>query len=147
MGIFLAKTHLIKLIYEVNIFNFHSNGPNTIQTLLTCWIHFSHFQTPPKKIGPKIWSVGVPKWVQKRVKWVNLPNFQSIGRKTLISFPTPPFFAQLDSFLALWDTSENPLPPNLVPIWPILEIFEKTLRSSFRYRSKVFLPCGFFGIY
>ena len=60
---------------------------------------------------PKIWPVEVP----KRGKWVNLPNFQSIGRKTLIFFPTSPFFAQLDSFFALSDTSENPLPPNLVP--------------------------------
>ena len=56
-----------------------------------------------------------PKMGPKRGKRVNLRNFQSTGRKTLISFPTPPFFAQLDSFLARSDTSENPLPPNLVP--------------------------------
>ena len=58
----------------------------------------------------KNWSQHFAKMGPKRGKWVNLPSFQSIGRKTVISFPTPPFFAQLDSFFALSDTSENPLP-------------------------------------
>ena len=63
----------------------------------------------------KNFAHGGPKMGPKRGKRVNLRNFQSTGRKTLISFPTPPFFAQLDSFFALSDTSENPLPPNVAP--------------------------------
>ena len=89
---FLPKwTHLIKLVCEPNLYNFQSNGhralvfvsaPPFFAKLNSCLA----LSDSSENQLPKIWPLGVPKWVQKGVKWVTLSNFQSNSRKMVIFF-------------------------------------------------------------